>query len=69
MLMITVPDIEKAIEQLSPPQLSQLSRWLNEYIEKAWDARMEADAEAGKFARLKLEIAQAKATGELVDFP
>jgi hypothetical protein len=67
--MSTVTEIESAIEQLPPPQLSQLSRWFDEYLERAWDAQMEADAKAGKFARFKEEIAQAKASDELIDFP
>ena len=67
--MSTVTEIESAIEQLPPPQLSQLSRWFDEYLERAWDAQMEGDAKSGKFARFKEEIAQAKAAGELIDFP
>jgi len=67
--MSTVTEIESAIEQLPPPQLSQLSRWFDEYIEKAWDVQMETDAKAGKFARFKEEIARARAAGELIDFP
>jgi hypothetical protein len=67
--MSTVTEIESAIEQLPPPQLSQLSRWFDEYVERAWDTQMEADAKAGKFTRFKEEIAQAKAAGELIDFP
>jgi hypothetical protein len=67
--MSTVAEIETAIEQLPPPQLSQLSRWFDEYLEKAWDARMESDAKAGKFAHFKEKIAQARTRGELIDFP
>jgi hypothetical protein len=67
--MSTVTEIESAIEQLPPPQLSQLSRWFDEYLERAWDAQMEADAKAGKFTRFKEEIARAKAADELIDFP
>ena len=67
--MSTVAEIESAIAQLPPPQLSQLSRWFDEYLEKAWDAQMESDAKAGKFSHFKEEIAQARARGELIDFP
>jgi hypothetical protein len=67
--MSTVAEIESAIEQLPPPQFSQLSQWFDEYRERVWDAQMEADAKAGKFARFKEEITQAKSAGELIDFP
>jgi len=67
--MSTVSEIESAIEQLPSPQLSELSRWFDEYLEKAWDTQMEADAKAGKFSHFKEEIAKAKAAGELIDFP
>ncbi len=67
--MSTVQEIESAIQQLPPPELSQLVQWLDEYVEKARDARIEADAKAGKFAKFKEEIARARAKGELIDFP
>jgi hypothetical protein len=67
--MSTVAEIESAIEQLPAPLLSQLSRWFDDYREKAWDAQMESDAKAGKFAHFKEEIEQARAKDELIDFP
>jgi hypothetical protein len=67
--MSTVQEIESAIEQLPPTQLSQLSQWFDEYVERAWDARMEADAKAGKFTHFKEKIARARQAGELIDFP
>jgi len=67
--MSTVQEIESAIEQLPPSQLSQLSQWFEDYLERIWDARMEADAKAGKFAHFKQEITRARSAGEIVDFP
>jgi len=67
--MSTIEEIESAIEQLPPPQLTQLSKWFDEYLEQTWDARMEADAKAGKFSKFKDEIAQAQVKGKLLDFP
>ena len=67
--MSTVQEIESAIQQLPPPELSQLVLWLDEYVEKAWDERMKADAKAGKFSKFKEEIARARANNELLDFP
>jgi hypothetical protein len=63
--MSTVAEIESANEQLPAPLLSQLSRWFDDYREKAWDAQMESDAKAGKFTHFKEEIAK----DELTDFP
>jgi hypothetical protein len=51
------------------PELSKLAQWFDAYLEKAWDARMETDAKAGKFSKFKEEIARARANGELLDFP
>jgi hypothetical protein len=65
--MSTVQEIESAILKLPPTQLSELSKWFGEHVEHSWDAQMEADAKAGKFARFKKEIAQA--SGKLLDFP
>jgi hypothetical protein len=67
--MSTVSEIETAIAQLPPMQFTELSRWFDEYREKAWDAQIEADAKAGKFGRFKEEIKKARANGELIDFP
>jgi hypothetical protein len=68
-MMSTVEEIESAIAQLPPQQLTELSQWFDEYLEQAWDVRMEADAKAGKFSHFKEEIAQAEAAGDLIDFP
>jgi hypothetical protein len=67
--MSTVVEIETAIAQLPPMQFSELSRWFDDYREKAWDAQMEADAKAGKFSKFKEEIKKARTNGELIDFP
>ncbi len=67
--MSTVQEIESAIQQLPSPELGQLVRWLDDYVEKAWDEKMEADAKSGKLSHFKKEIAEARARGELIDFP
>jgi hypothetical protein len=67
--MSTLAEIESAIEHLPPPQLARLSQWFDEFLEKTLDARIESDAKAGKFAHFKEKIAQARANGELIDFP
>jgi hypothetical protein len=67
--MSTVQEIESAILKLAAPQLSELSKWFDDHIERSWDARMETDAQAGKFDRFKQDIDRAKASGTLIDFP
>jgi hypothetical protein len=67
--MSTVEEIESAIQKLPPPQLTQLSQWFEDYLEQTWDARMEADARAGKLSRFKEEAARAREAGELLDCP
>jgi hypothetical protein len=67
--MSTLAEIKSAIERLTPPQLAQLSRWLDEYREEAWDTQMASDADGGKFNRFKQEVTRARLRGELIDFP
>jgi len=68
-LMSTVQEIESAIQQLPPPELSRLVQSLDEYVENAWDERMEKYARSGKFTKFKEAIAEARSNGELLDFP
>jgi hypothetical protein len=66
---MSVQEIESAISQLPPEDLAQLTRWFDEYVERTWNACIEADAQSGKFDHFKEKIAQARAKGELLDFP
>jgi hypothetical protein len=52
--MMSLPEIEAAIQQLSEEEVRQLSVWLQAYLDEMW----EADFESGKLDRL---IAQAEA--------
>ena len=67
--MVTREQADATILKLAPPQLSELSKWFDDHIERSWDARLEADAKAGKFDRFKQEIERAKASGALIDCP
>ena len=53
--MSTVESIERAIEKLSPTELAQFRRWFAEFDAEAWDAKIEADAAAGKLDSLAAE--------------
>jgi hypothetical protein len=56
--MTTLVEIEAAIKQLPEPEARRLAVWLPDYLEDAWDRKLEADAAAGK---LDFLIAQAEA--------
>ena len=55
---MSVKDIEKAITQLPPHELAELSQWFEEFQNQQWDEQIERDANAGRFDTL---IEQAKA--------
>ncbi|MCW5313491.1 hypothetical protein GTQ43_06605 [Nostoc sp. KVJ3] len=56
--MNSLPEIEAAIMQLSEGEIRNLSNWLQEYLNDAWDKQIEADAKSGRLDRL---IQRAKA--------
>jgi hypothetical protein len=67
--MSTVVEIESAIQKLDSKELTELSRWFEEFVANAWDEQIEADAKAGKLDHFKDEIAKDRAAGKLIDFP
>jgi len=44
----TIKDIERAIEALSPQQVSELYLWLDQHCPQPIDARIQSDLEAGR---------------------
>jgi len=46
---VSVQEIEAAIERLSPPELADLARWVEEFQADAWDRQIARDVEAGRF--------------------
>ena len=67
--MSTGAEIESAIQKLDSQQLTELSKWFEEFVANAWDDQIEADAKAGKLDHFKDEIAKDRAAGKLIDFP
>jgi len=53
--MSTIPEIERAIRELSPKDLAELRAWFAEYDAAAWDQQLERDAAAGKLDHLAKE--------------
>ena len=47
-LVTTAEDIEKAVEQLAPPELARFSAWFEAFDAERFDAAIEQDARAGK---------------------
>lgn len=56
--MSTVPEIQAAIEKLSPAEKIELEKWFAEIQADAWDAQIETDIKSGRLDHL---IAQAEA--------
>ena len=53
--MRKIEEIEQQIQSLSPEEFAELRDWFLEQDWKAWDAKVEADAGAGKFDELVAE--------------
>jgi hypothetical protein len=67
--MSAVQKIEQSIQQLTPKQLAEFSRWFESYVADKWDGRIAADAEAGKFDALAEKALKEYDAGECRGFP
>ncbi|MEH1869625.1 MAG: hypothetical protein V7K69_32150 [Nostoc sp.] len=73
--MNSLPEIEAAIMQLSEGKMRDLSNWLQEYLNDAWDNQIEADAKSGKLdqliqrAKADIEANQVKPLDEILNNP
>lgn len=56
--MTTLAEIEAAIQQLPPNDVSQLITWLQGYVNDFWDQQLESDLQSGRLDGL---IAKAEA--------
>ncbi|MEH1793818.1 MULTISPECIES: hypothetical protein [unclassified Nostoc] len=56
--MSSLLEIEADIMQLSEGEIQDLSNWLQEYLNVAWDKQIQVDAKSGRLDRL---IQRAKA--------
>ncbi|GAB4479840.1 MAG: hypothetical protein OHK0031_00560 [Anaerolineales bacterium] len=50
--MNTVQEIQQAIFNLSPKDLSALRRWFEEFDARLWDEQLEQDAQSGKLEKI-----------------
>lgn len=51
-MSMTVQEIEKAIKELPPNDLSKLSEWFEEFEAKVWDTQIEEDLKNGRLKSL-----------------
>jgi hypothetical protein len=49
--MSTIAEIEQAVRQLSPEQLTEFRAWFAEFDAAIWDRQLEDDAAAGRLDR------------------
>ena len=67
--MLTLTDIEQAIESLPKEDFRALTRWLRERAADEWDAEIERDAKAGRLDDLIAEADAAIDARRIVAMP
>jgi hypothetical protein len=65
--MGTVPEIEAAVRNLSPLELSNFRKWFQEFDAEAWDQQLERDVHAGKLDHLAEEAIRDLRDGRTTD--
>ncbi len=48
LIFMSVAELEKAVSQLPPQDLTRFSNWFEEYLADQWDKKFEADVASGK---------------------
>ena len=52
---MTIQEIERAITELSPKELTRFREWFDEYYAQVWDKQIEQDAASGRLDKLMAE--------------
>ncbi len=52
---MSVQELESAVSQLSPEELTKFTTWFEEFVADAWDREFEADVKSGKLDALGKE--------------
>ena len=60
---MSVSELEQAIRQLPPEELSQLATWFEEFMANEWDKQIERDVAAGKFDKITAQVDESIAAG------
>ena len=61
--MSKIKEIEREIEKLTPPELSDLRKWFQEFDAANWDRQIEEDVRAGKLDALADEALKSFKSG------
>ncbi len=61
---MSVEEIEAAVSQLSPDELTQLADWFREFLARAWDQQLEAGVKAGKLEQFAPQAKEDFAAGK-----
>jgi aspartyl/asparaginyl beta-hydroxylase (cupin superfamily) len=67
--MSKVERIEAEIAKLSPVEIQQVSRWLQEFLGEQWDQQIASDAQAGRLDFLFDEAAAERKASALRPWP
>jgi hypothetical protein len=65
--MDTVPEIEAAVRNLSPSDLSTFRKWFQEFDAEAWDRQLEQDVQANRLDALAEEAIQDQRDGRTTE--
>lgn len=65
--MSTIADIERAVEQLSPQDLTAFRAWFAERDATEWDRQLEDDVAAGRLDALGEEALREKRAGRCTE--
>jgi hypothetical protein len=65
--MQTLQEIELAVSQLSPEELTAFRAWFAEFDAAVWDRKIEADVAAGKLDKLADKALQHLREGRCTD--
>jgi len=65
--MRTIQEIQTAVSQLSPDELSAFRAWFAEFDAKTWDQQFEQDVAAGRLDALAEEALQDLRKGQCTD--
>lgn len=61
---MSITEIKAIIAQLPPPELVDLSEWLEEFQADAWDRQIASDVKAGRFAAILQRVDEQAETGQ-----